>query len=102
VGETRSPDTLGTTASVLLVVAVVLWLILGVSAVGQASDETTTYRVGAFIGRLLGSLLFAWVIRSVYRLVRRRNVTRPAWTPSLFFGAALIELLAAAGAANDS
>jgi hypothetical protein len=97
---TRSQASVGTAGIVLLVVAVVLWILFAVSAVTQAADETGSYRIGAFIGRLLGSLLIAFLVRAGYRFARRRDVLRPTWTPSLFFGAALIEILAAAGAAN--
>jgi succinate-acetate transporter protein len=56
---TRSQDSI-----VLLVVAVVLWILFAVPAVTQAADETGSYRIGAFIGRLLGSLLIAFLVRA--------------------------------------
>jgi hypothetical protein len=61
------------------------------------------YRVGAFLGALLVSFLFAWIVRSLFRLARRRPVNDPMWTPGLFLGAAIFSLLSAFGqAGNDA
>ena len=89
--------------STLLVVAIVLWLLLAVSAVARASDKSAGYQLGAFLGALVVSFLFSWIVRSLYRLVRRRPVNDPMWTPGLFLGAAVFSLLSAAGeAGNDA
>jgi hypothetical protein len=38
----------------------------------------------------------------VVRLIRRRPVVRPAWTPGLFFGAVVVQILIAAGNSSPS
>lgn len=89
--------------STLLVIAIVLWLLLAVSAVARASEKSTGYQVGAFLGALLVSFLFSWIVRSLFRLARRRPVNDPMWTPGLFLGAAIFSLLSAVGqAGNDA
>ena len=82
---------------VLLVVAIVLWLLLGVGAMARDDDGSGSYRFGLLLGSLFVSLLVAWIVRSLYRLIRRRPVIRPAWTPGLFFGAIVLQILSAAG-----
>jgi hypothetical protein len=90
-----------TTRIVLLVVGIVLWLLLGIARMAGQSDAA-----GEAVGYLIGSLLFplaiSWVIRAGYRLIRRRPVVQPAWTPGLFFGAAVLIMLANAGNAAPS
>jgi hypothetical protein len=60
-------------------------------------DGSGSYKVGLLLGSLLISLLIAWIVRSVYRLIGRRPVLSPAWTPGLFFGAVVVQVLTAAG-----
>jgi hypothetical protein len=90
-----------TTRIVLLVVSIVLWLLLGVARAAGQSDSA-----GEAVGFLIGSLLFplalSWIVRALYRLIRRRPVVQPAWTPGLFFGAAVLIMLANAGNAAPS
>jgi hypothetical protein len=60
-------------------------------------DGSGSYKLGLLLGSLFLSLLISWIVRSVYRLIRRRPVLSPAWTPGLFFGAVVIQVLTAAG-----
>ena len=80
---------------VSLVIAVVLWFLLGFAAMGR--NATDGSEVGYLLGSLFFALLISWVVRSLYRLVRRRRVLQPAWTPGLFWGAVVLELLSAIG-----
>jgi hypothetical protein len=82
---------------VLLVVAILLWLLLGVGAMARDDDGSGSYRFGLLLGSLIASLLLSWIVRSLYRLIRRRPVLSPAWTPGLFFGAVVVQILSAAG-----
>ena len=87
---------------VLLVVAILLWLLLGVGAMARDDDGSGGYRFGLLLGSLFVSLLLSWIVRSIYRLIRRRPVLSPAWTPGLFFGAVVVQMLSAAGNSSPS
>jgi uncharacterized BrkB/YihY/UPF0761 family membrane protein len=87
---------------VLLVIAIVLWLLFGVAAMARDDDGSGSYRFGLLLGSLFVSLLLSWIVRSLYRLIRRRPVLYPAWTPGLFFGAVVIQILSAAGNSTPS
>ncbi len=39
------------------------------------------------------SLLIAYVIRGMWRLITRRRVLAPGWTPGVFYGAAVISVV---------
>ena len=82
---------------VLLVIGIVLWILFGVAAMARDDDGSAGNKVGLMLGSLFVSLLIAWIVRSVYRLIRRRPVLSPAWTPGLFFGAVVVQVLTAAG-----
>jgi hypothetical protein len=86
-----------TTKIVLLVIGIVLWVLFGVAAMTRDDDGSGSYKLGLLLGSLFLSLLISWIVRSVYRLIRRRPVLSPAWTPGLFFGAVVIQVLTAAG-----
>jgi hypothetical protein len=81
---------------VILVIAIVLWLLLGVGAMAR-DDGDPGSAVGYLLGNLAITLFFSWVVRSLYRLTVRRPVIQPAWTPGLFIGAVVIQILIAAG-----
>jgi drug/metabolite transporter (DMT)-like permease len=83
---------------VLLVIAITLWVLLAVAATARDADPETT--IGYFLGSLFFPLLVAWVVRSLFRLARRRPVVHPAWTPGLFVGAVVLMVLQAAGSAT--
>jgi hypothetical protein len=78
-----------------LVVAIVLWFLLAFAAMGRDAPEGS--EAGYLIGSLVFPLLISWVVRSLFRLVRRRPVIQPAWTPGLFWGAVVLQLLSAIG-----
>jgi hypothetical protein len=78
---------------VSLVIAVVLWVLLGFGAMARQDEPG----VGYFIGSLFAALLFSWIVRSLFRLIMRRPVIHPAWTAGLFVGAVIFQLLSAAG-----
>jgi hypothetical protein len=80
---------------VLLVIAVVLWLLLGIGAMARDGDPSSA--VGYLLGNLFVTLVFSWIVRSLFRLTMRRPVIQPAWTPGLFLGAVVIQILVAAG-----
>ena len=82
---------------VFLVIAIVLWLLLGVAAMARESADEPSHSVGYLLGSLFFPLLVSWVVRSLYRLIARRPVIHPAWTPGLFLGAVVIMVLSAAG-----
>jgi hypothetical protein len=91
-----------TTRIVLLVVSIVLWLLFGVARTAREADEAS-FTVGYLLGTLGVALLVSWIVRSLYRLIRRRPVVSPAWTPGLFFGAAFVAFVNLVGAsAPDS
>jgi hypothetical protein len=79
-----------------LLASIAVWALLsigrGVSAANDASG-TAPAQAGAFVGAILGTLLLAFLGRSVVRLLRRRAVLPPVWTPGLFFTAAGLSLL---------
>ncbi|MGH2762140.1 MAG: hypothetical protein ACRDLD_06120 [Thermoleophilaceae bacterium] len=88
---------------VRLDVAVGLWLLASVGRAVTAANDTSgsaSRQVGAFLGALLVTLIVAFVVRGLVRLVRRRPVLSPAWTPNLFFAAAGLSLLLAVLAAG--
>lgn len=79
-----------------LSLAIAVWSLFSLGAsLGAAEDTpgTGAAKAGAFVGRLIGSLLFAFVIRAVWRLIRRRRILAPSWTPALFYGAAAISII---------
>jgi hypothetical protein len=80
---------------VFLVAAVVLWLLLGLGAMARDGDPSSA--VGYLLGNLFITLFMSWIVRSAFRLTLRRPVIQPAWTPGLFFGAVVIQILVAAG-----
>jgi len=75
----------------------VLWLLLGFGAAARGADADAGWFVGYLLGSLFFSLFISWVVRSLFRLVRRRPVIQPVWTPGLFLGAVLIQFLSAVG-----
>ena len=87
-----------------MLVSLAVWALLsvgrGLSAANEASGAAPGH-VGAFLGAILGTLLLAFVGRSVVRLLRRRAVLSPLWTPSLFFAAAGLNLLLLAAAGGQ-
>jgi hypothetical protein len=88
----------------LLIVSIVVWALLCIGrALSAASDASggAAGQVGAFVGALLATLLLAFLGRSVVRLLRRRAVLSPLWTPSLFFIAAGLSLLLLAAAGGQ-
>jgi hypothetical protein len=87
---------------VLIIVGIVLWLLCGVMAASAGAEEGGSYAFGAMLGAMGIGLLISWIVRCVYRLIRRRPVIYPAWTPGLFFGAAFVALLSAAGQLSNS
>lgn len=80
---------------VWLLISVGAWCLVSVGVALQTAQNasgSSSYKAGAFAGRLLGPLIFAFVIRGVLRLLARDPIVRPAWTPGLFLGAALISV----------
>ena len=65
-----------TTRIVLLVVSIVLWLLLGVARSARAAEDAS-FTIGYLLGTLGVGLLVAWIVRSVYRMIRRRPVMSP-------------------------
>jgi hypothetical protein len=92
---TRSRYEFTTLRIVLLVIGVVLWFLLAFGAATRESDGEAV--AGYLLGSLLLTLAVSWVIRTGFRFAWRRPVLEPAWTPGLFWGAALIQLLSAIG-----
>jgi len=87
---------------VLIIVAIVLWLLCGVMSATAGAEEGASYAFGAMLGAMFIGLLISWIVRSAFRLIMRRPVIYPTWTPGLFFGAAFISLLSAAGQLSNS
>ncbi len=86
-----------------LLAAIAAWLLFSAgSALAAASDAEggAAEGAGAFLGRMFATVLIAFVVRGVVRLVRREPFATPAWTPSLFFIAAVLSLLSLAGASG--
>jgi hypothetical protein len=81
---------------VWLVIGIVLWVLLSLSAAARENSDPSS-SIGYLLGSLLISLFVAWIVRSLYRLARRRPVIQPAWTPGLFLGAALFQFLSVVG-----
>lgn len=82
--------------SLRLSLAIAVWSLFSLgSALGaaQSTPGPGAAKLGAFIARLFDSLVFAYLIRCVYRLIRRRRILRPGWTPALFYGAAVISVV---------
>jgi len=91
-------------ARALLWVAVATWLLLSVGRAVTAASESAgsgSRAAGAFIGGLLATVLLVFLVRSVARLVRRRPIFSPMWTPGLFFAAAGLSLLLLASTAGQ-
>jgi drug/metabolite transporter (DMT)-like permease len=95
--QQRSEYEFTTLRIVLLVITMTLWVLLALAATARDADSSAETSIGYFIGSLLFPLLIAWIVRSLYRMVRRRPVIHPAWTPGLFTGAVILMVLQAAG-----
>lgn len=69
-----------------------LWIVLSAASVlARDGEKTTEYVVGGFIGRLLGSLAIALLLRWIYAKVRGGD--RPVWHPWALLIAAMVSLL---------
>jgi len=82
--------------SLRLSLAIAVWSLFSLGAALGAAETTPgtgAAKAGAFTARLFTALILAYLIRAVWRLIRRRPVLAPAWTPALFYGAAVISLL---------
>ena len=87
-----------------LLAAIAAWLLLSAgSAITAASDADgdAAEAAGAFTGRMFATVLMAFVIRGVVRLMRRERFTSPAWTPALFFTAAGLSLFSVVAASAN-
>jgi len=88
----------------LLYVAIGTWLLATVGRAVTAASESSgsaSRQVGVFIGTLFATLVLVLIVRGVVRLVRRRPILSPAWTPSLFFSAAGLSFLLLASTAGQ-
>jgi len=89
----------------LLFVAIATWLLASLGrAVTKASESSggAPEQAGVFMGTLVVGLVIVFVVRTVARLVRRRPILSPMWTPGLFFGAAGLSLLLVATTAGNA
>jgi hypothetical protein len=88
--RSRSP------VSLRLSLAIAVWSLCSLGAALGAAESTPgtgAAKAGAFIARLFTALILAYLIRGAWRLIRRRPLLHPGWTPALFYGAAVISVL---------